>query len=127
MWFGRPESNAAYSAGMGTREAFAACEGLRCCGLIAIEMHFSTTCNIWWLAVSPSEHRQGTGRALVEHVADLARGRGCRRLVVETMSPRADSPEYDRTRRFYEAVGFVPLVEFEPSPGDFMMWMLRDL
>lgn len=43
------------------------------------------------------------------------------------MSPRARSPEYDLTRRFYEAVGFEPFVEFEPQPGDHMMWMLRDL
>lgn len=127
MWFGRPDSNAAYAAGMATREAFAACEGSRCRGLIAIETHFTVTCNIWWLAVSPGAHRRGAGRALVQHVADLARDRGCRRLVVETMSPRCKSPEYEATRRFYEAVGFAPLVEFEPSPGDFMMWMLRDL
>jgi hypothetical protein len=43
------------------------------------------------------------------------------------MSPRAESPEYDRTRRFYAAVGFVPFVGFEPEPGDYMMWMLREL
>jgi hypothetical protein len=48
-------------------------------------------------------------------------------LAVETMSPRANSAEYDLTRRFYEAMGFIPFVEFEPEPGDYMMWMLRGL
>ena len=43
------------------------------------------------------------------------------------MSPRADSPEYDLTRHFYETMGFVPFIEFEPEHGDYMTWMLRDL
>ena len=43
------------------------------------------------------------------------------------MSPRAKSPEYDLTIRFYEAVGFVPFVELEPEPGDYMMWMIHTL
>jgi GNAT superfamily N-acetyltransferase len=94
---------------------------------MALERHFGLTCNIWWLGVSPAAHRRGLGRALVERAADAARAWGCQRLAVETMSPRAESPEYDRTRRFYAAVGFVPFVGFEPEPGDYMMWMLREL
>jgi GNAT superfamily N-acetyltransferase len=96
-------------------------------GLIALEYHFAVTCNIWWLGVSPAAHRRGLGRALIERAAEHAGARGCRRLAVETMGPRAHSAEYDLTRRFYDAVGFEPFVEFEPDPGDHMMWMLRDL
>jgi GNAT superfamily N-acetyltransferase len=94
---------------------------------MALEYHFEVTCNIWWLGVDPSAHRRGLGRALMERAAEHARARGCHRLAVETVSPRADSPEYDLTRLFYGAVGFVPFVEFEPEPGDYMMWMLREL
>jgi GNAT superfamily N-acetyltransferase len=126
-WFGRPESNAAYVAGASQREAFAARVDGRACGLIVIEPHFLHTCNIWWLGVRPDRHRHGVGRALVEHVASMARSRGQRWLAVETMSPRSGSPEYEMTRRFYEALGFLPFVAFEPAPGDHMMWMLRSL
>jgi GNAT superfamily N-acetyltransferase len=127
MWFGRPESNARYAAGMADRHAFAAIVDGTPCGLIALEYQFGVTCNIWWLGVRPASHRQGLGRALIERAAHEARSRGCRRLAVETMSPRADSPEYDRTRAFYAAMGFEPFVEFEPEPGDWMMWMVRAL
>ena len=43
------------------------------------------------------------------------------------MSPRDDSAEYAVARRFYTAMGFVPFVEFEPNPGDWMMSMLLEL
>jgi GNAT superfamily N-acetyltransferase len=127
MWFGRPEANASYIRNIADRDVFAASFDARIRGLIALEYHFAVTCNIWWLGVSPAAHRRGLGRALIEQAAEHARTRGCRRLAVETMSPRAHSAEYDLTRRFYAAVGFVPFVEFEPEPGDHMMWMLREL
>ena len=125
LWFGRPDANAFYIGNIVDRDAFAAVVDGRRRGLIALEYHFAITCNIWWLGVSPSAHRHGLGRALVDQAAKHARDRGCRRLAVETMSPCAGSPEYESTRRFYEAVGFEPFVEFEPEPGDHMMWMLR--
>jgi GNAT superfamily N-acetyltransferase len=127
MWFGRPESNAHYNRNIVDREVFAGAIDGRICGLVALDYRVAVTCNVWWLGVSPSAHRRGVGRALVERAAEQAGARGCRRLAVETMSPRANSPEYDLTRRFYEAVGFVPFVEHEPEPGDYMMWMLREL
>jgi GNAT superfamily N-acetyltransferase len=127
MWFGRPESNDRYIRSIIDREAFAGTIDGHSLGLIALEYHFAVTCNIWWLGVRLAAHRRGLGRALIERAAGHARARGCRRLAVETMSPRARSPEYALTRRFYEAAGFVPFVEFEPEPGDHLMWMLREL
>jgi len=127
MWFGRAESNARCAAGMADRDAFAAVVDGIPCGLIALEYQFGVTCNIWWLGVRPGSHRGGLGRALIERAAHEARNRGCRQMAVLTMGPRADSPEYDRTLAFYEAMGFEPLVEFEPEPGDWMMWMVRTL
>jgi len=127
MWFGRPESNAEYIRGMATRDAFAAFVRGAPEGLIALDYHFGTTCNLWWLGVSPKVHRCGVGRALVERAFKEASQRGCAWLAVETMSPRTLSPEYDITHRFYEALGFHPFVEFEPEPGDYMMWMMRSV
>jgi GNAT superfamily N-acetyltransferase len=127
MWFGRPESNAYYIRNIVDRDVFGAKLDGSYRGLIALEYHFGVTCNVWWLGVSPSAHRRGLGTALIERAAEQARARRCERLAVETMSPRANSPEYDWTRRFYEVMGFVPFVEFEPEPGDYMMWMLRGL
>jgi GNAT superfamily N-acetyltransferase len=127
MWFGRADANARYIDGIAEREAFAAILEGRPRGLIAVEIHFDVTCNVWWLGVSPGVHRRGLGRALIERIAVDAAQRGCRYLAVETMAPAAGSPEYDATRLFYAALGFTPFVAFEPEPGDPMMWMLRPL
>jgi GNAT superfamily N-acetyltransferase len=126
-WFGRPEANAGYIRGMVNRDAFAGSIDGEPRGLIALEYHFTTTCNVWWLGVSAAVHRRGVGRALIERAVLEARKRNCRYLAVETMAPRAESPEYDMSRRFYETLGFMPFVEFEPEPGDYMMWMIRVL
>ena len=125
--FGRPETNARYVRDIVDRNVFGASVDGKVLGLIALEVQFSSTCNIWWLGVRPLAHRRGLGRALIEKSAEFARVRNCKRMAVETMSPRDDSPEYAAARLFYAAMGFVPFVEFEPEPGDWMMWMLRDL
>ncbi|MCB1510964.1 MAG: GNAT family N-acetyltransferase [Hyphomicrobiaceae bacterium] len=125
MWFGRPEANAAYAMGMADREAFTATLDEIAVGLMALEYHFEATCNVWWLGVSPKVHRRGVGRALMDRAVIEARDRGCRRLAVETVSPRVDSSAYALTRQFYMALGFEPFVEVEPTPGDFLMWMIR--
>ena len=127
MWFGRPESNAFYASGIATRPAFVAILDQKPCGLMALEYLFAKACNVWWLGVSPNVHRRGVGRALLAHAAQEALRHGCTHQIVETLSPRVESPEYDITRRFYESVGFVPLVEFEPEPDDWMLWMVRGL
>ena len=124
-WFGRPEANARYIRDIADRDTFAGYLDGVPCGLIALEYHFQVTCNIWWLGVSPTVHRRGIGRALMERAVEEARARSCRQLAVETMAPRSESPEYDLSRRFYEAMGFSPFVEFEPEAGDFIMWMIR--
>lgn len=126
-WFGRTESNKKYAVGIIERDALVGLLDGEPRGLIAFDHHFASTCNVWWLAVHPAAHRMGLGRALLERVAQHARERGCRFLTVETMSPRAVSPEFEITRRFYKAVGFIPLVETEKATGDWMMWMLRVL
>src|SRR5262245_10631648 len=126
-WFGRPGANACYVREIAIRDCFAGLIDGRPRGLMAVEYHFNVTCNIWWLGVSPKVHRRGLGRALIECAAREARARGCRYLAVQTVSSRASSPEYEMTRRFYQAVGFTPFVEFEPEPADYMMWILHDL
>jgi GNAT superfamily N-acetyltransferase len=125
--FGRPQANAAYVRDIADRTVFGASITSQVQGLIALQVQFASTCKIWWLAVRPSAHRRGIGRALVARGVEFARTCNCTRMAVETMSPPDNSAEYAVARRFYAAMGFVPFVEFEPCPGDWMMWMVRDL
>ena len=64
---------------------------------------------------------------MIDRAAVEAQARGCRQLVVETMSPRAENHEYELTRRFYQAVPWFRTPHGEPEPGDYMMWMIRRL
>ena len=63
------------------------------------------------MAVLPEQHRRGIGRALVERAAAYARAEGLTLLHVKTLAPSDPDPGYAATRRFYEAVGFMPLEE----------------
>ena len=126
-WFGRPEANAHYCDEIVDRAVFAAVIDGMSRGLIALEYHFGLTCNIWLLGVMPQFHRRGIGAELIACAEREACLRKCRQLAVETVSPRMNSPEYEITRRFYRRLGFIPFVEFEPAPGDHMMWLLRPI
>jgi putative acetyltransferase len=56
----------------------------------------------------PSARRQGVGRAMVEHLLEVARGRGYDRISLETGTMDAFAPARD----LYAAIGFVPCPPF---------------
>jgi ribosomal protein S18 acetylase RimI-like enzyme len=69
--------------------------------------HFSPHASeIQVTAVRVEHHRRGIGRRLVLHAGAELRGRGTEYLHVKTRGPSAPDPHYDRTRRFWEAMGF---------------------
>lgn len=128
-WFGIPEANAAYIAGVADCDCLGAYDGTGPCqGLIALRPHFGTTLEIWWMAVAPDHHRQGLGTALVAAAVERAQGMGCRNMVLMTLDEAAGDPGYDATRRFYLAQGFRPLVhDHMGDPETPLIWMIRPL
>jgi ribosomal protein S18 acetylase RimI-like enzyme len=81
-------------------------------GILLVKRHFPTAAEVHLMAVDPAWHRQGVGRALVAAAeADLAAD-GVRILQVKTLGESRPNEHYDRTRRFYLALGFQPLEEF---------------
>ena len=63
------------------------------------------------MAVSGSHHGQGYGRRLVEHAEEVLRLRSVEFLEVKTLGPSRPDAHYEKTRRFYEHLGFRPLEE----------------
>ena len=63
------------------------------------------------MAVDVTRHRRGIGTALLERAEQELRGAGVRYLQVKTLGPSQPDDEYERTRLFYEARGFVALEE----------------
>ncbi|GAA1849679.1 GNAT family N-acetyltransferase [Myceligenerans crystallogenes] len=81
-------------------------------GILLLDPRYDSTAEVHLLAVRREHHRTGIGRALLRRVEDDMRAQGVRLLTVKTFGPSSPDPGYDRTRAFYEAVGFLPVEEF---------------
>ncbi len=111
-WFGIPQSNADYARLAEEGPAFVALADGRADAIMILKPHFDTAVEIYLLAVRPSLHRRGVGRALIEQARSCALARGARYLTVKTLGPSQVYEPYERTRAFYRALGFTPLEEF---------------
>ena len=72
---------------------------------------------------SVAVRRQGAGRAMLDHLLDLARRRGYRRVSLETGSMEAFAP----ARALYRSVGFSecgPFAGYQPSPNSTFMTLV---
>jgi len=111
-WFGIPESNADYARLADEGPAWLAVDNGEVVGLMLLKPHFTTAVEVYLLAVVPARHRSGVGRTLIAAAEAWAKARGARYLTVKTRGPSLPYEPYERTRAFYEAIGFIPLEEF---------------
>ena len=116
-WFGMPASNAEYEHLSEVGPAVIALDDAAPVGLMLLKRHFATTLEVYFLAVGRDRHRQGAGRALMAHAEAIARHEGRRFVMVKTQGPSANYEPYERTRRFYEALGYVGLEELDVGWG----------
>jgi len=107
-WFGLEHATQAYIEHAAMLPTFAAQPDA---GFLCLKQHTPQAAEIYVMGVRRDQHRHGIGRALVEVAEAWCRARGLRYLQVKTLGPSRPDPEYDRTRAFYEALGFVPLEE----------------
>jgi GNAT superfamily N-acetyltransferase len=80
-------------------------------GVLLAARHFPESAEIYLMAVEPSLHRQGIGRALVEALEAELIADGVELLQVKTLGPSCPDAGYDQTRQFYLSMGFRPLEE----------------
>jgi ribosomal protein S18 acetylase RimI-like enzyme len=80
-------------------------------GVCVVRHHTPVAAEIEVLAVERTLHRQGIGQRLVQTVESRLREIGVALLQVKTRGPSGVSEEYERTRAFYESIGFLPLEE----------------
>jgi GNAT superfamily N-acetyltransferase len=106
-WFGFEEVNAAYIRDVAELPTFAVGDD----GFLALKIHTARAAEVYVMGVRPHLHGQGLGTALLAAAEDDLRARGVEYLQVKTLGPSFPDDGYERTRRFYEARGFVPLEE----------------
>src|SRR5579871_6072151 len=116
-WFGMPESNAEYERLAETGPAVIAFEGGEPIALMELKRHFDSALEVYFLAVRRDRHRQGAGRALMAHAEAVARAEGRRFVQVKTQGPSANYEPYERTRRFYEGLGYAAIEELDIGWG----------
>ncbi len=78
---------------------------------MSLKRHTPRAAEIYVMGVRRELHRQGIGRALVAAAEAWCRESGVEFLHVKTLGSSHHDEGYAATRRFYEAVGFVPVEE----------------
>src|SRR5207245_8586797 len=107
-WFGIESSNAGYVAAALTLPTYLAWPAaseprgadIQAAGVLLAQRHFPTAAEIYLLAVEPSVHRRGAGRALVEAFERDLVADGVRLLQVKTQGPSRPDAGYELTRQF---------------------------
>jgi coenzyme F420-0:L-glutamate ligase / coenzyme F420-1:gamma-L-glutamate ligase len=107
-WFGIEEATQGYIDAAATLPTFVAEPDA---GFLCLKQHTPQAAELYVMGVRREHHRRGIGRALVAAAESWCRAHGIRYLQVKTLGPSRPDPEYDRTRAFYEALGFVALEE----------------
>jgi ribosomal protein S18 acetylase RimI-like enzyme len=81
-------------------------------GFVSLKRHTEFASEVYLLGVKRQFHRQGIGRCIIGAAVNFAARQGASFLTVKTLGPSNPDPNYAATRRFYRAVGFVPIEVF---------------
>jgi GNAT superfamily N-acetyltransferase len=128
-WFGIEKAIQHYARAIEEMETFVARRDGQIIGFITLQRHFPRAAEIHVMAVHPEFHGQGIGHRLVSHAEARLVAAGIEFFQVKTLAPSHPDPNYAKTRRFYESVGFTPLEANEKiwGPQNPCLIMIRRL
>lgn len=110
-WFGNRQALDEYVETVSTLPFWAAYSAdMRLVGFLAVKTHYGHTGDIYVCGVLPECHRAGIGKKLYAKAEAHFIHIGCRYVIVKTLSDKSNYEPYARTRRFYESMGFTPLI-----------------
>ena len=116
-WFGLEEANKEYIEKVANTTFYAAYLSDKVVGFFSIISHFPQTSEIYVCGILSEYHRLGIGKKLLKVIEKDLKKKGVIFLTVKTLSASHPDKSYAKTRKFYEAVGFVPLEEFKELWG----------
>ena len=111
-WFGVEESIVDYVEKVQDMPFYAAYDGERPIGFVAIKVHNPHTAEVCVMGILKDYHRRGIGKKLIEHCEIYCRDNNMDYLTVKTLDESRQSNSYEKTRLFYLSVGFKPLEVF---------------
>lgn len=124
-WFGIEEATTAYIRTVADLPTF----GVDDDAILSLKLHNPQAAEVYVMGVRRTRHRHGLGTALLRAAEAYLSARGVEYLQVKTLGSSDPDAGYARTRRFYEARGFVPLEElhdlWEQNPCLIMVKHLR--
>lgn len=107
-WFGIPEGIQNYVEESKKMPFFTAFSDERPVGFLVLKSTSTATAEIFVMGVLPAHHRSGIGKELYEAFERYAQDTGFSYIQVKTVQ-MGKYPEYDKTNRFYLAMGFQEL------------------
>jgi XTP/dITP diphosphohydrolase len=110
-WFGIETARQQYVQEAAERPMLVAREGADIVGFLTLARHAPRAWEIHAMGIRPEKHRRGIGQRLLSAAETALRQQGAEFLSVKTLSASRDYEPYERTRRFYRAMGFRPLME----------------
>lgn len=127
QWFGIAAAKEAYVHAAGDLPMFACMVDGEVVGFLTLKVHNLFTSEIHCMGILPECHRHGFGTRLIQRAERDAKEKGMRFLAVKTLAPSKPDENYASTRRFYRAVGFVPLEELPElwAPGNPCLIMVK--
>jgi catechol 2,3-dioxygenase-like lactoylglutathione lyase family enzyme/ribosomal protein S18 acetylase RimI-like enzyme len=118
QWFGIESAILDYAKDVESMPMLIATIDSEVVGFLSLNKHTKKTAEIHVMGVLEKYHRQKVGKRLVEAAEKYLVQKEFEFLSVKTLSESRPNQEYDRTRNFYLAMGFVPLEEFKSLWGD---------
>lgn len=115
-WFGIAKANETYVTALGRLPAFVAVHDGEVRGFLALEQHGSGSAEILVMGVDRSLHSRGLRRERIAAAEGWCADHQVRWLHVKTRGPSTYDDSYERTRRFYSAMG-KPSASWKPPRG----------
>jgi len=125
-WFGVETSIVNYVREVREMPLFAAYRSdNQAVGFVALKTHTAYASEVHVMGIIEEYHRQGIGRALIQQCVGECLHNGQLFLTVKTLDSSRESKSYEKTRLFYQSMGFYPLEVFplfwdEDNPCLFM-------
>lgn len=111
-WFGIPESIADYVENVKNKPFYAVYDGEVAVGFVSIKVHNQFCAEIYVMGILQTYHRKGLGREIVKTCEQFCQQQGIEFLTVKTLDEQHPDMFYQKTRLFYESMGFRPLEVF---------------